>query len=158
MKILPLGADGQVGWSLRSTLAPLGELQIATRHDCDLADADALRRLLRRARYDVLVNAAAYTAVDRAEGEPELAFRINAAAPEVMAQVAAESAALLVHYSTDYVFPGAGDAPYTETALTGPLSVYGQSKLAGEEAIRQARAAALVFRTSWVFGAHGRIL
>lgn len=155
MKTLLLGCDGQLGWQLQRSLAPHGEVLACTRRECDLADGDALRALLRRERPRVIVNAAAYTAVDKAESERDLAWAINAEAPAVMAEEAAALGALLVHYSTDYVFPGDKATPYVETDAVGPLNVYGQSKLAGEEAIRAQACRSLIFRTSWVFGARG---
>lgn len=155
MSILLLGKDGQVGWQLQRSLAPHGEVVACGRGDCDLSDPGALRSLLAQVRPAVIVNAAAYTAVDRAETEPELAWRINAEMPAVLAAAAAQSGALLVHYSTDYVYDGRKAAPYVESDPTNPQSVYGRSKLAGEEAIRASGAQSVIFRTSWVFGARG---
>jgi dTDP-4-dehydrorhamnose reductase len=160
MTILLLGAHGQVGWELQRSLAPLGELRALARQGAgglcgDLADLDGLAATVRALRPAVIVNAAAHTAVDRAESEPELAHRINADAPAVLAREAAACGALLVHYSTDYVFDGSGDTPWTEDAPTGPLSVYGRTKLAGEQAVRQAGGAHLILRTSWVYAARG---
>lgn len=170
-KILLLGANGQVGRELRRSLAPLGELVAATRsgrleHDlpeddahCLVADLDApdtLPALIARLAPDVVVNAAAHTAVDRAESEPEAAFRINAEAPARIAEACAACGAWLVHYSTDYVFDGRGDRPYREDDPTAPLGVYGASKLAGERAIRGSAARHAIFRTAWVYAAHGR--
>ncbi len=160
MTILLLGKNGQVGWELQRSLAPLGELVALDRHGADglcgdLNDLDGLAATVRAVRPAVIVNAAAHTAVDRAESEPELAHRLNAEAPAVLAREAAASGALLVHYSTDYVFDGSGDAPWAEDAPTGPLSVYGRTKLAGEQAIRQAGGAHLILRTSWVYAARG---
>jgi dTDP-4-dehydrorhamnose reductase len=155
MSILLLGKDGQVGWQLQRSLAPLGPVITCGHADCDLTDLDRLRLLVRQIGPSVIVNAAAYTAVDRAEAEPELAMRINGEAPGVLAQEAARLGALLIHYSTDYVFDGKKPAPYVESDPTGPLSVYGSSKLAGEEAIRAAGCKSVIFRTSWVFGARG---
>lgn len=155
MKILLLGRDGQVGWQLQRSLAPHGEVVACSRAEADLADLDGLRRLIGAGRPDVIVNAAAYTAVDKAESETELAFRINAEAPGVLAKEAARLGSLLVHYSTDYVFDGEQPTPYVETDPTHPQSVYGSSKLAGEQAIAAAGCRALIFRTSWVFGARG---
>lgn len=155
MSILLLGKDGQVGWQLQRSLAPLGPVIACGRGECDLADFDQLRLLIRQLRPSVIVNAAAYTAVDRAESEPELAMRINGEAPGVLAAEAAELSALLVHYSTDYVFDGSKPTPYRESDPTAPLSVYGRSKLAGEEAIRAAGCKSIIFRTSWIFGARG---
>lgn len=162
MKILLLGKNGQVGWELQRSLAPLGTLVALNRHSTeadggcgDLSQTDRLRETVQRLRPDVIVNAAAHTAVDRAENEPELARVINALAPGALAQAAQTVGALLVHYSTDYVFDGSGNAPWTENAATGPLSVYGQTKLEGERQIVAACARHLIFRTSWVFAARG---
>lgn len=155
MSILLLGKDGQVGWQLQRSLAPHGPVITCGHADCDLTDLDRLRLLVRQIGPSVIVNAAAYTAVDRAEAEPELAMRINGEAPGVLAQEAARLGALLIHYSTDYVFDGKKPAPYVESDPAGPLSVYGRSKLAGEEAIRAAGCKSVIFRTSWVFGARG---
>jgi dTDP-4-dehydrorhamnose reductase len=164
MCIVLLGAQGQVGWELRRALAPLGPVIALDRHGLryqgaslcgDLSQPDALRAALQQLRPRVIVNAAAYTAVDKAESEPELAHVVNAQAPGVLAEVAAASAALLVHYSTDYVFDGSGDQARPEEAETGPLSVYGCTKLEGEELIRQSGCQHLIFRTSWVHAARG---
>jgi dTDP-4-dehydrorhamnose reductase len=155
MKILLLGRDGQVGWQLQRSLAPHGEVVACGRSQCDLSDFDQIRSLVRELRPSVIVNASAYTAVDRAEAEPELASRINAVAPGVLAEEAAGLDALLVHYSTDYVYAGGKEGAYVETDPTGPQSIYGQTKLAGEEAIRAVGGKSLIFRTSWVFGARG---
>jgi dTDP-4-dehydrorhamnose reductase len=155
MSILLLGKDGQVGWQLQRSLAPHGPVITCGHADCDLSDPDRLRLLVRQIAPSVIVNAAAYTAVDRAETEPELAMRVNGEAPGILAQEAARLGALLVHYSTDYVFDGRKAAPYVESDATAPLSVYGRSKLAGEEAIRAAGCKSVIFRTSWVFGARG---
>lgn len=154
-RILLFGRDGQVGWQLQRSLSPLGDVLFLGRDQCDLTDPDAVRRTVREARPDIIVNAAAYTAVDRAETEPELARRINADAVAVMAGEAAALNALLVHYSTDYVFDGCQAEPYRETDVPNPQSVYGQTKLAGELAIRESGARALILRVSWVFGARG---
>ena len=162
MKVLLLGKNGQVGWELQRSLAPLGELVALDRHSMlanggcgDLNDLDGLRETVLRLRPDVIVNAAAHTAVDKAESEPELARALNAAAPGVLAEAAHAVGALLVHYSTDYVFDGSGTAPWTENAATGPLSVYGQTKLEGERLIAAASSRHLIFRTSWVYAARG---
>ncbi|MFN7570357.1 MAG: dTDP-4-dehydrorhamnose reductase [Betaproteobacteria bacterium] len=157
MKILLLGKNGQVGWELQRTLAPLGEVVAPSRADgADLARLDRLGALVAATRPDVIVNAAAYTAVDKAESEPELAFRINGEAPAELARTAAACGATLIHYSTDYVFDGSGNTPRDEAAPTGALSVYGRSKLAGEEAIRAAGCRHIIFRTSWVYGVRGQ--
>lgn len=155
MTILLLGKDGQVGWQLQRSLAPHGEVLALGRAECDLSNLDQLRSVVRQVRPKVIVNAAAYTAVDRAESESLLAARINAEAPAVLAEEAASSAALLIHYSTDYVYDGQKTSPYVESDPTAPQSVYGRTKLAGEEAIRASGCRSLIFRTSWVFGARG---
>lgn len=153
--ILLLGCQGQLGWQLQRDLAPLGPVVALDRRGCDLADLDQVRRVVRENRPSLVVNAAAYTVVDKAEGEPELARRINAEAVGLLAEEAKLLDALMVHYSTDYVFDGRQPLPYTETMTTGPLSVYGRTKLEGEDAIRAISGRALIFRTSWVFGARG---
>ena len=159
MKILLLGKNGQVGWELQRSLAPLGEVLALDRHSApwcgDLSQPERLAQTVRDYRPDVIVNAAAHTAVDKAESEPELARCLNATAPEALAKAAAEVGAWLVHYSTDYVFNGHGDQPWQEESVTGPLSVYGQTKLEGEQAIAAACAKHLIFRTSWVYAARG---
>jgi dTDP-4-dehydrorhamnose reductase len=165
-RILLLGGNGQVGAELRRSLAGAGELVVATRDGrtiddvagierADLADPPSLAALVERLHPDVVVNAAAHTAVDRAESERELAFRINAEAPAVLAVACARTGARLVHYSTDYVFPGNGSRPYREDDPTAPLGAYGASKLAGEQAILASGCRHLVFRTAWVYAAHG---
>ena len=156
MKILLTGPTGQVGWELAPRLAALGEVIAPDRQALDLADADAIRACVRDLRPDVVVNAAAYTAVDRAESEPDLAFAINGTAPGVLADEARRLGALLVHYSTDYVFDGAKEAPYTEDDTPNPLSVYGLSKLEGECAIQASGCRHLILRTSWVYAGRGR--
>ena len=155
VKILLLGKNGQVGWELQRSLVPLGELIALGRQETDLEDLDALRRCVRAHRPEVIVNAAAYTAVDKAEAEPEKAQRINAGAVDVLAEEANRANAWLVHYSTDYVFDGKKSSAYREDDPTGPLSVYGKTKLEGEQCIRQHHAKHLIFRTSWVYGARG---
>jgi dTDP-4-dehydrorhamnose reductase len=155
MPILLFGKDGQVGWQLQRSLAPLGAVTAIGRGECDLANSGQLRALIRSAKPKIIVNAAAYTAVDRAESEPQSATALNADAPAVMAEEARALGAVLVHYSTDYVFDGRKTAPYIETDTPSPQSVYGQTKLAGEQAIAAAGCRALIFRTSWVFGVHG---
>jgi len=165
MKILLFGKNGQVGWELQRSLAPLGELVALDRGGAegaegskrlcgDFTDLTGLAATIRQLRPDVIVNAAAYTAVDKAESEPELARTINALAPAVLAEEAQKLGAWLVHYSTDYVFAGNGSAPWQETDATGPLSVYGRSKLAGELAVARC-ARHLILRTSWVYAARG---
>lgn len=153
--ILLLGKDGQLGWQLQRSLAPHGRLVVCGRQQCDLSEPERIRSLIRALKPAVIVNATAYTAVDKAESEPELAMRINAMAPGVLAEEAAAVDALLIHYSTDYVFDGGKSSPYVESDATGPQGVYGRSKLAGEEAIRAVAGRSLIFRTSWVFGEWG---
>ena len=159
LKILLLGKNGQVGWELQRSLAPLGHLTALDRHSTDycgnLADLDGITATVRRLQPDIIVNAAAHTAVDRAESEPALAHTLNALAPGVLATEAARLGAWLVHYSTDYVFDGTGSQPWQESDATGPLSVYGQTKLEGEQRIQAACAKHLIFRTSWVYAARG---
>lgn len=155
MKSLLFGKNGQVGWELQRALNPLGELVAVGCEECDLTDPTAIRDLVRAIKPAVIVNAAAYTAVDKAEHEPDLAYAINAVAPEVLAGEAACCGAWLVHYSTDYVFDGSGDKPWRECDPTSPLSVYGRSKLAGDQAIQTSGCRYLIFRTSWVFAARG---
>ncbi len=154
-KILLTGASGQIGWELRRTLGALGTVVAPDSRTLDLTDADALRAAVRATAPAVIVNAAAYTAVDRAESEPESVRALNALAPAVLAQEAAQLGALLVHFSTDYVFDGSGDSPWREDDATGPLNVYGATKLEGERAIAAAGCRHLVFRTSWVYGQRG---
>jgi len=159
MKILLLGCDGQVGWELQRSLQPLGEvvaLDFQSRdHVADFSKPDALAATVQAVRPDLIVNAAAHTAVDKAESEPALAQAINADAPGVLARSAAACGAWLVHYSTDYVFDGSGDQPRGEDAPTGPLSVYGRTKLDGETQIRASGCKHLILRTSWVYAARG---
>lgn len=150
-----LGKDGQVGWELQRSLAALGPLVAYGRKECNLADLSRLKRVISEVQPRLVINAAAYTAVDRAEQEPELAMRVNGEAPGVIAEEARTLGAPLIHYSTDYVFDGEKAEPYIETDPTNPQSVYGTSKLAGEQAIARAGARAIVFRTSWVFGEQG---
>ena len=165
MRILLTGANGQLGTELRRSLAPLGELVSSTRSGilpdgaacerADLGQSGSLAELIDRVRPDVVVNAAAYTAVDRAESEPELAYRINAEAVEELAHACTASGARLIHYSTDYVFSGENDRPWREDDPTGPVNTYGASKLAGEEEIRASGCQHMVFRIAWVYAAHG---
>lgn len=155
MKILLLGKDGQVGWELQRSLAPLGELVACGRSEADLEQPEALRQLVRRVQPDIILNAAAYTAVDKAESEAARAQQINAAAAGLLADEASRCNAWLVHYSTDYVFDGENPLPYAEEDATNPLSVYGKTKLEGEQLIRNAHARHLIFRTSWVYAARG---
>lgn len=160
MKILLLGKNGQVGWELQRALQPLGNVIALDRKGegglvGDLSDLQGLRRTLCDLRPDVVVNAAAYTAVDEAESEPALVRRINTEAPEVIARCVARLGGWMVHYSTDYVFDGSGDRPWKEDDQTGPLNFYGQSKLEGEQAIQAYDCKHLIFRTSWVYAARG---
>lgn len=159
MKILLLGRNGQVGWELQRSLAPLGELLALDRHSqpaCgDLSQPDALVQTVLNFQPQVIVNAAAHTAVDKAESEPELARLLNATAPGALAQAAKAVGAWLVHYSTDYVFNGQGQTPWQEVDATAPLSVYGQSKREGEELIAASGCQHLIFRTSWVYASRG---
>ncbi|WP_087865731.1 dTDP-4-dehydrorhamnose reductase [Comamonas thiooxydans] len=164
MKLLLLGKNGQVGWELQRSLAPLGEVIALDRQSAnvdgnglcgDIGDLQTLAQTIRSVRPDVIVNAAAHTAVDKAESEPDLALRLNAEAPEVMALEAKSLGALLVHYSTDYVFDGSGSAARKEGDATGPLSVYGRTKLEGEQRIAATHCRHLIFRTSWVYAARG---
>lgn len=156
MRILLTGARGQVGAALARTLAPLGEVEAHGRSSLDLRDLSSVEAAVARARPDVVVNAAAYTAVDRAESEPEQAFRVNAEAAGALARAAKSVGALLVHFSTDYVFDGAMTRPYLETDAPNPLGVYGRSKLEGERAIAASGCRHYVFRTSWVYARTGR--
>lgn len=155
-RILLTGIHGQVGHELQRNLQPLGQVFAFDRAGLDLADTASIHRLLREIKPDLIINPAAYTAVDKAESEPELAHAINALAPAALASEAVKSGALLVHYSTDYVYDGRKADPYLETDATNPLSAYGRSKLAGEQAIRASQASHLILRTSWVYGARGR--
>jgi dTDP-4-dehydrorhamnose reductase len=156
LRILLTGATGQVGWELRKTLAPLGEVRPLDRFGLNLADVPTLVASVRALQPGIIVNAAAYTAVDKAESERDEAFAVNATGPRVLAEEAHRIGALLVHYSTDYVFDGEKASPYVEDDPTHPLGVYGESKLAGEEAIRKSGCRHLVLRTSWVYGPRGR--
>ncbi|CAO1664942.1 dTDP-4-dehydrorhamnose reductase [Salinicola sp. NYA28a] len=155
MSILILGGSGQVGFELQRALAPLGNCIAPGRRTLDLQDAAAVVRLLDELRPTLIVNAAAWTAVDAAEKARDEAFRLNAALPAQLADYCASHSATLVHYSSDYVYPGDGDTAWRETSETGPLSVYGKSKLAGDEAVLASGADALIFRTSWVYSARG---
>lgn len=152
---LVTGCNGQVGFELQRSLSPLGRLVAADRATCDMARPDDIRRFVKAVRPDFIVNAAAYTAVDKAESEAATAFAINATGAAILAEAAQAMGSVLVHYSTDYVFDGASARAYTEEDSTNPQSVYGKSKLAGEQAILQACDKAIVLRTSWVAGAHG---
>ncbi|HEY8118825.1 MAG TPA: dTDP-4-dehydrorhamnose reductase [Methylophilaceae bacterium] len=155
--ILLTGVNGQVGHELQHTLSVLGHAVALDRSQLDLTDVTAIRSVVRAIKPDIIINPAAYTAVDKAESEPELAFAINATAPAVLAEEAKKLGAMLVHYSTDYVFDGTKSAAYVETDATNPLSIYGKSKLAGEEAIREVNNLPhLILRTSWVYGGRGK--
>ncbi len=156
MRILLTGKGGQVGHELHQALAPMAEVIAVGTHDCDFTDADAIEALVSHVKPHVIVNPAAYTAVDKAESEPDRAAAINAMAPGVLAKQAQRLDALLIHYSTDYVFDGTQTTPYTEVDRPNPQSVYGATKLAGETAIQQQGARHLILRTSWVYGLHGQ--
>ncbi|WP_239292774.1 dTDP-4-dehydrorhamnose reductase [Candidatus Nitrotoga sp. 1052] len=153
--ILLFGKNGQVGFELQRALSPFGLVHAFGRQDCDLANLSQVREIVRQLRPDIIVNASAYTAVDKAESEPQIAYLINATVPSVLAEEAASIGALIVHYSTDYVFDGMQSGWYVEDDIPNPQSVYGTSKLAGENGIAAAGCRNLIFRTSWVFGAHG---
>ncbi len=153
--ILLTGKSGQVGWELQRTLATLGKVVAVDVGELDLAKPEAIREVVRAIRPDIIVNPAAYTAVDKAESEPALAHSINAEAPRVFAEEAKLLGAWMVHYSTDYVFDGAKTDAYLETDIPNPQSVYGKTKLAGEEAVRAAGGKHLILRTSWVYGSRG---
>ncbi|MCF8179027.1 MAG: dTDP-4-dehydrorhamnose reductase [Sulfuritalea sp.] len=155
MKILLTGSRGQLGRELKRSLASLGDLVACDHQQLDLSDPDILRSTVRSIAPALIVNAAAYTAVDKAETEPEMANAVNADAPGILAEEAKALGALLIHYSTDYVFDGAKATPYSEDDATSPLSAYGRSKLDGEQAIAASTCRHLIFRTSWVFGLHG---
>jgi len=155
LKILLLGKNGQIGWELQRTLAPLGEVIAPGRQELDLTQPDAIRSAVRTAKPDLIVNAAAYTAVDKAESEPDLAMAVNGIAPGILAEEAAICEARLVHYSTDYVFDGTKTTPYTETDGPNPINIYGKTKLAGEEAVANTDCRHLILRTSWVYGLRG---
>lgn len=156
MRILLAGRTGQVGSALLPVLAPLGEVSAPGRQDLDLLDLQSIRNAVAKARPDIIVNAAAYTAVDRAERENELAFDVNSRAVRALALESKSIDALLIHFSTDYVFDGGKSAPYVETDPVNPLSVYGSSKLEGERAIAASGCRHFIFRTSWVYGPAGR--
>ena len=155
-RILLVGKNGQVGWELRRALAPMAQLESVDFPEIDLANPDSIRQWVRGIRPQVVINAAGYTAVDKAETDSDLAMKINGAAPGILAQEAREAGALLVHYSTDYVFDGAKTGPYVETDAPNPLSAYGRSKLAGDLAVQAVGGAYLIFRLSWVYGARGQ--
>ena len=155
MKILLFGKNGQVGWELNRSLQPLGEVIALGREDADFSEPESLRRIVQDVSPDVIVNAVAYTAVDKAEEEEELATKINGVAPGILAEEALKLDALLVHYSTDYVFDGTKTSPYVETDKPNPVNTYGRTKLAGELAIQSSGCDHLIFRTSWVYTARG---
>ena len=154
-RILLVGKNGQVGWELQRTLATLGDVVAVDRQGMDLANPDSIRNAIRIIRPDLIVNAAAYTAVDKAESEPDLAMAINGIAPGIMAAEAKRLGAAMIHYSTDYVFDGTKTSPYTEEDEPNPLNVYGKTKLAGEQAVQAVGIPHLIFRTSWVYGLRG---
>lgn len=155
-KILLTGKNGQVGWELQRTLASLGDIVAVGHQEMDLTDPDSIRRVIGHVRPNLIVNAAAYTAVDKAESEPDLAMAVNGIAPGIMAEEAKRLNAAVVHYSTDYVFDGTEKRPYVENDAPNPLNIYGKTKLAGERAIQAAGVPHLILRTSWVYGARGR--
>jgi dTDP-4-dehydrorhamnose reductase len=155
IRILITGKNGQVGWELQRALCPLGEVIAADRRQMDFASPEGIRDAIRRIKPRVIVNAAAYTAVDRAETEPGPAMAVNGIAPGIVAQEAQRLGAFLIHYSTDYVFDGSKDAPYVESDPANPLGVYGRSKLAGEQAIQATGLPHCIFRTSWVYSTRG---
>lgn len=155
MKILLIGKNGQVGFELRRALAPLGDIVAVGHNECDLANADVVRELVRRVAPDVIVNPAAYTAVDKAESDEATAFAVNAHAPRILGEEAARLGGLVVHYSTDYVFDGTKEGAYSEEDVPNPQSVYGSTKLAGERALAESNPRHMILRTSWVVGAHG---
>lgn len=155
-RILLTGKNGQVGWELHRALTALGEVFAFGRAELDLGSADAIRAKVREVEPQIIVNAAAYTAVDRAESEPDVAMKVNGIAPGVLAEEAKRLGALMVHYSTDYIFDGTKDSPYTETDAPNPLSAYGRSKLAGDQAVQATGAPYYLFRTSWVYAARGQ--
>lgn len=156
MRILLTGGQGQVGWELRRTLAVLGEVTAPGRDALNLASVDSIAAAVRAARPELIVNAAAYTAVDQAESESDLAMRVNGHAPGILAEEAHKAGATLIHYSTDYVFDGTKTTPYREDDPVAPLNVYGRTKLAGEQAVMASGAAHLILRTSWVYAPRGR--
>ncbi|MDJ0554296.1 MAG: dTDP-4-dehydrorhamnose reductase [Microcoleaceae cyanobacterium MO_207.B10] len=156
MKILLTGINGQLGHQLQPHLTKIGEVTAVGRENLDLANPNAISQLIDEIKPEIIVNAAAYTAVDKSENEPELAHAVNGVAPSIMATEAKKLGATLIHVSTDYVFDGSKSTPYTETDPTNPLGIYGQSKLAGEEAIRNSGANHIIIRTAWVYGVYGK--
>ena len=155
MKILLFGKNGQVGWELNRSLQSLGEIVALTREEADFSDPESLRKAVNEASPDVIVNAVAYTAVDKAEEEEKLATKINATAPGILAEEALKKNALLIHYSTDYVFDGKKESSYVETDEPNPINAYGRTKLAGEKAIQSSGCDYIIFRTSWVYASRG---
>jgi len=155
-RFLVTGANGQLGFELQRALAPLGEVTACGRDACDLSNPDSIRAAVRAAKPNVIFSAGAYTAVDKAESEPDLASAVNATAPGILGEEASKLGALVIHYSTDYVFDGTKTSAYREEDATNPLGVYGKTKLAGEKALAASGSDHLIFRTSWVFGAHGK--
>lgn len=155
-RILLIGKIGQVGWELRRTLAPMAQVACVDYPEIDLTTGDSIRRWVHETRPNIVINAAAYTAVDKAESEPDKAMKINGVAPGILAEEAKKLGALLVHYSTDYVFDGAKTEPYVETDAPNPLGAYGRTKLAGDEAVRAIGGAHLIFRLCWVYGVRGQ--
>ena len=155
MKILLFGKNGQVGWEINRSLQPLGEVVALGRDDADFSDPESLRYIINNIKPDVIVNAVAYTAVDKAENEEDLATTINGTAPGVLAEEASKINALLVHYSTDYIFDGTSNRPYLESDAPNPINAYGRSKLAGERAIQSSGCDFIILRTSWVYASRG---
>ena len=155
-KILLTGKNGQVGWELERSLQPLGQVIAFDRSGLDLASPDSIRAVIREVKPELIVNPAAYTAVDKAESEPDLAMAVNGVAPGIIAEEAKRLGAALIHYSTDYVFDGTKAEPYTEDDVPKPINVYGKTKLAGEQAVQAIGVPHLIFRTSWVYGMRGK--
>jgi len=155
-RILLIGKVGQVGWELRRTLAPMAQVVCVDFPEIDLTSGDSIRQWVAQAKPGIVINAAAYTAVDQAESEQDRAMKINGVGPGILAEEAKKSGALLVHYSTDYIFDGTQTAPYVETDAPNPLGTYGRTKLAGDEAVRAAGGPHLIFRLCWVYGARGQ--
>lgn len=155
-RILITGKDGQVGWESQRSLAALGDVQAVNRNEMDLSDASSIREIIQQIKPDIIVNTAAYTAVDKAEDDEDLALQINGIAPGVIAEEAHKIGALLVHYSTDYVFDGRKSTPYTEADKTNPLNVYGNTKLLGERNIQSTDVDNIIIRTSWVYASRGK--
>src|SRR5260370_6511874 len=156
MRFLLTGVSGQVGGELLPLLQPFGAVIAPTRSDLDLSDAAAIRRFVKDVEPHWIINPAAYTAVDKSEPEPDLAYAVNGGAPQALGDAAADMGIPVIHFSTDYVFDGSGTTPWSETDATGPLGVYGASKLAGEQGLAASGAAYLVFRTSWIYGSRGK--